>query len=89
MTPSATSDARRAAAAFCLAVSGPVSARKIGIAPGGSRITSSVTKVDVNSVRSTAHGSTTGVPDPCASIASRTSGDVVNSPSRFSFPSPW
>ena len=87
--PSATREARRAASTFCGPSAAPVGAGKIEIAPGGSRMARSVTSVDVNTGKVEAHGSTTAAPDASPTIASSTSGAVVFSPSRFSFPSPW
>ena len=53
ITPSASATACQAARFRSRAGSGPVSARKIGIMPGGSVMTSRVTKTSPKSLRST------------------------------------
>ena len=52
MTKTATSEARRAATWRWTFVSEPVRARKIGTAPGGSRMTTRVMKVLTKTVES-------------------------------------
>ena len=93
MTPSATSDARRAAAHRSAGDIRAVRARKIGTAPGGSMMTMSVMSVDAKTATAAVRLSLIAAPEPRrsagASISASTAGSVRCSPSRLSLPAPW